>query len=416
MLATIRARWPSLADTAFATVTAGSAGLLLVLLLVAARFLSAADYGRFSYAIALTTIVETLMDIGLGHVTVRGVARERTTATTLFGHVLGLKLVWVAGGLTVLFVVAPLLRPDPPLVRLIYILGVSSAIRSYLLTVRGLLQGLGRFDVEAVTVVADRLLLLVIGTAALASGFGLDGLGVAFVAARGLMLAGVLLLLPRIVGRMRPTFDRIAWKNIQAAALPLGLFMIALNLYTYIDTVILGLMRTDAETGWYAASYRIYEGLTYVPSIGAAVLTPRLSFLYVHDRPMMRRLLGRSLIGAIIAGIVLGGVTALIARPLVSLLFGAAYAPAAAPLQILAAGAMFVFCTWLLHAAAIGTDLDRRLLITTVVGCGANIGLNILLIPTWGIRGAAAATVAAEALTVAILIVQVFSRLRTAGS
>jgi len=412
MLAALRSRFPSVANSAFATITAGSAALLLLLLLVAARFLSAADYGRFSYAIALTTIAETLMDIGLGHVTVRGVARERDSATTLFGNVLGLKLLWVFGGLAALFVIAPLLRPDPPLVRLIYVLALSSAARSYLLTVRGLLQGLGRFDVEAGVVLADRVLLLVTGVAALVSGFGLQGLGAAFVIARGMMLAAVIIGLPRIVGRMRPTFDRAAWKDIQAAALPLGLFMIALNLYTYIDTVILGLMRTDAETGWYAASYRIYEGLTYVPSIAAAVLTPRLSYLYVHDRRMMRRLLGRSLVAAATAGIALGGVTALVARPVVALLFGEAYVAAAAPLQILASGAAFVFCTWLLHAAAIGTDLDRRLLITTVVGCVANVALNILLIPGWGIRGAAAATVAAEALTVGILLVQVFSRLR----
>src|SRR5690348_15045804 len=99
MFADLKSRRPALANSAFATITAGSAALLLVLLLVAARFLTAADYGRFSYAIALTTIAETLMDIGLGHVTVRGVARERESASVLFGNVLGLKLLWVVGGL-----------------------------------------------------------------------------------------------------------------------------------------------------------------------------------------------------------------------------------------------------------------------------------------------------------------------------
>ena len=47
--------------------------------------------------------------------------------------------------------------PDPMVVRLCYLLGISSAIRSYLLTARGLLQGLDRFDLEAAIVVADRV-------------------------------------------------------------------------------------------------------------------------------------------------------------------------------------------------------------------------------------------------------------------
>jgi len=55
--------------------------------------------------------------------------------------------------------------------------------------------------------------------------------------------------------------------------------------------------------------------------------------------------------------------------------------------------------------------LDRRLLVTTSVGLGANVILNLLFIPRWGIAGAAAATVIAEALTVVLLLVQVKRRL-----
>ena len=74
MRTALRARLPFLVDSGYATLTAGSAALLLVLLTIAGRFLSADDYGRFSYALALTTIVETIMDLGLSQVTVRSVA------------------------------------------------------------------------------------------------------------------------------------------------------------------------------------------------------------------------------------------------------------------------------------------------------------------------------------------------------
>ena len=414
MLQRLTARFPHLANTAYATATAGSAGLLLVLLLVAGRFLGVDDYGRFMYALAVTTIIETVMDIGLAHVTVRAVARDPQSAPALFRNVLGLKVAWVAVGLVLVLVSAPLLRSDPIVIRLCYLLGLSSAARSYFLTARGLLQGTNRFDLEAAIVVADRVLLLVLGTATLVMGYDVVALGVTFVIARLIMFVAVTMLLRGLLGSARPTFNPEVWRDLQAAALPLGFFMISLNLYSYVDTVILGVMRSNAETGLYGAAYRIYEGLTYPPSIVASLVTPRLSYLFVHDRTRVNRLLLRTVSGAAGMGILIGGVGIVIAAPLVTLLFGASFAGAARPLQILAGGALFVFCTWILHAAAIATNLDRRLFMTTVVGLGTNVALNLLFIPRWGINGAASATVIAEAVTVMLLIVQL--RRHLAGS
>lgn len=406
MLQRLLARFPHLLNTAYATATAGSAGLLLGLLLVAGRFLGVDDYGRFMYALAVTTIIETVMDIGLAHVTVRAVARDPASAPALFRNVLGLKVAWVAIGLVLVLVSAPLLRHDPVVIRLCYLMGLSSAARSYFLTARGLLQGTNRYDLECAIVVADRVLLLVLGTATLVLGYDVEALGVSFVVSRLVMFVVVTLLLRKLLGNATPTFDRAVWRDLQAAALPLGFFMISLNLYSYVDTVILGVMRTNAETGLYGAAYRIYEGLTYPPSILASLVTPRLSYLFIHDRAQVSRMLTRTVAGAAAMGLVIGGLGVVIAAPLVSLLFGPSFAAAVRPLQILSGGALFVFCTWILHAAAIATNLDRRLFMTTVIGLTSNVLLNVLFIPRWGITGAASATVIAEAVTVLLLIVQ----------
>ena len=112
---------------------------------------------------------------------------------------------------------------------------------------------------------------------------------------------------------------------------------------------------------------------------------------------------------------VLGGAGVILARPLVLLLFGPDFVAAVAPLQILAGGALFVFCTWILHAAAIATNLDRRLFLTTIVGLGTNVALNVVFIRRWGISGAAAATVIAESVTVVLLMVQIRRHLRTSA-
>ena len=404
-----------LKSSGYATVTAGSAVMLVALTMIAGRWMPASEYGKFSFAISLATIIETLMDTGLGPVTVRTVARDHDGAGTLFRHVLGLKIAWAALCLVTLLVVAPILRHDPTVIRACYLLGISSAIRSYVLSTRGLLQGLNRFDLEALTVIADRGLLLVLGTITLIAGYGLFGLCLAFVAARLLMFVIVTAIVMRVTGSARPTYDRAVWLELQTAAMPLGFFLITLTLYTYIDTVILGVMRTDAETGWYAASYRVYEGLMYAPSAFATVLTPRFSQMFIDDRKGLRSLFQRSLFASAAAGLVIGGAAVLLARPMMMLFYGPAYEAAVPPLQVLAGGSMFVFCTWILHSAAIAINLDRRLVGTTAIGLVTNIALNVLFIPRWGITGAAWATVIAEGVTVTLLLMQLQRRLGTAG-
>ena len=87
-----------------------SAGLLLILFVVAGRVLGEVEFGKFSFALALGTIFETLMDFGLHQVTIREVARDKSRAAIVFQHTLGIKLLWTAGGLLALLVSATLLR------------------------------------------------------------------------------------------------------------------------------------------------------------------------------------------------------------------------------------------------------------------------------------------------------------------
>ena len=181
-------------------------------------------------------------------------------------------------------------------------------------------------------------------------------MSLAFVVARLLMFVVVTLIVKRVTGSAVPTYDRAVWRELQAAALPLGFFLITLTLYTYIDTVILGIMRTDAETGWYAASYRVYEGLMYAPSALATVLTPRFSQLFVDDPKRLRALFQRSLLGSAAMAVVVGGAAVWLARPMMLLFYGPAYEAGGAA----AAGARRRLDLRLLHVdPALGRDRDQ---------------------------------------------------------
>src|SRR5262249_31741105 len=167
------------------------------------------------------------------------------------------------------------------------------------------------------------------------------------------------------------------WRRLQTTALPLGFFLVVLNLYSYVDGVMLGVMRGNVETGLYAAAYRTYEGMSYLPSIIAAVLTPRLSELFVSDRRAHRRVGPAGLGSSVGLALVVSGVAYVLATPLLTWLFSDQFAPAASSFRILCLGLPLVFAIWVLHAITISVNRESLLVRTAIVGLAVNVSLNL---------------------------------------
>jgi O-antigen/teichoic acid export membrane protein len=179
-------------------------------------------------------------------------------------------------------------------------------------------------------------------------------------------------------------------------ALTIG-FSLAMGLLNYnFDSVLLGFLRGPSVVGWYNAAYRMLivglsVALTYFTG-----LFPILSRLYVQDREEFRLLVRRTseLWLVFVVPLVAGGM--LLAAPVIRFLYGAAYDNSVAPLRILLWSAAFVMLRWVYMDSLRASGhqaLDLRCAITSAT---LNVLLNVLLIPHYGMIGAAAATVTAD--------------------
>ena len=390
-------------NAARASVSPFSNLLLAALLVIAARSLGDVDYGRFAFALSLAMIFETIINFGLNQVTTREVARDRLVAPLLVANTFGLKLLLAGIAAAGLWLSTHLLGTGPDVRAACYLLGAASIFRSYMLTLRHALQGLERFGLDGAIVILDRLLLFVLGVSCLLGGFGVPGLAASFVAARLLSLLLAWQLAARQVGRIWPAFDFAFWRNLQSRAVPYGIFVLILYFHNHLDTVMLWVLRDDAETGLYSAAYRVYEGLASMPGLMQMVLVPRLAAHHAIGGPSHSRLSQAALrLGTAVAiPMALGMV--LVAPRAVTILYGVAYAEAGAVLQILTAGFVVVYPLFLLQAVALSSGSTASLVRTALVGCGANGALNLILIPQFGMYGAAVATVASEALSAAVM-------------
>lgn len=386
----------------YSAISAGSAGLMLLLLIVAGRSLGVADYGDFVYAITVATIAEALMDLGLHQVTIRAIARDRAQAGRLLHTSIWLKLLPGVGMIVAFGVAVFVLRPEPS-VRLACLLMLgSAAMRSFLLTARGILQGLEQFGPDAVVTTLDRLLLLVACATALWFGASVVQLSAVFLVVRIATAVGGIMLARSHAGP--GSFDRTLSRTLPGEALPVGLFLLVLNLYNRVDTVMLGSLAGQYDTGLYGSAYQIYEGFTYAAAVASSVLIPRLSRLFHEDTVEYRRVVLRSLVGT---G-VLGAVLALAGWPLatfgVRLAFGREYDPAGVTVRCLLLGLPFVYVIWVLHGVALAADRPRVLLWVTGTGTVLNIALNFVLIPRASYNGSAIATVISEAVAMSLLL------------
>src|SRR5262249_51354745 len=96
---------------------------------------------------------------------------------------------------------------------------------------------------------------------------------------------------------------------------------------------------------------------------------------------------------------------------LLPLVFGGAYTAAEAPLRILLASIPLAYVNALLAQSLVATGRERRYAAGAAVCASVNLGLNLLLIPTWGAAGAAWATIATEG----VLLVVCLSSLHNLG-
>ena len=394
-------------NTAFATLSAGSAVLLLIVRALVAPVLGRGGVRPFQWVLTLAMIGEALMDMGVHQITIRSIARDRSQAARLFHNSLALKAVTGTAMFCAMGAISYALSRDLALWHASLVMLGVAVLRSYFLTIRGVLQGLERFGNDCLVVVGDRVLVLVAVWLAVRAGGGIAGVATAFLvrhtaARRGRRGAGA----RASPGRRRPTQlrRRVVARAPARQALPIGMFLVVLNFYSYVDTLMLGVISTFGDTGLYGNAYRIYEGLSYAPAILSAVLTPRLSSLWSADRRGHHRLARQALAAALGLAIALAIPVWIFAQPILVLVFGPAAAEAVLALRLLLAGLGFVFVIWILHAVALSVFQERLLFSTTLIGAVVNASLNLFLIPRYGRNGAALATVLGEFLTLVLLL------------
>lgn len=396
----------SLGSATIRLVSIRGIGYLLALVnsVIILRSLTVQELGAYTYAMGLAALFGLLPNMGIGTVITREVARDRATRSFVrTGIVAQLGL---AVAVTVVVPAFAALLPAQP-VPVGYValaaaqLGMGALSWPYLAVISGRV----RYDKIAL---AD-LISAVAGTLALVAAAlarpGVPAFLLAHLAASAVAVATARFLAAPFFPTARG--PRVRIHELIRTSLPFGVAAFLQSLYTRIDIVFLGQISTARALGLYGAAYKPTNFAVAVGGTVSGTLFPVMARPPLDAVPRTYRRASRGL--AVLAPAMALTLTGL-ASPVLALLGGQRYVPAATLLAVLAWAAA---ANWLY--GPLGTTLqargaERLWLLCLAGGLALNVAGNLWAIPRYGALGAAGTTLATEAILVLLALAAVVRR------
>ena len=357
-----------------------------------ARLLSSADFGRYSVALALSSLFTVFVESGMGGYLVREGTQSPERASVALGHVITLQIVTGTLAIGACALVAVSLGYDQETFIATILLAVSAVAMISQRSFLAILMSLNRSRLYAGFQSVQALV-----TAVATVGAGLAGAGVAGIAAAVMLSAlasfpAAFWLLHRHWDQ-RIRFERSGlWETLGVAA-AYSAAKLGSALLTYIDAVMVQAFKGNVAAAQYGASYRLMMALRMFPLVYADGLAQPAARLARDDRKSLEELLNRAMSQLYVAGLAIGLGGFLLSERIMTTVFGDQYAAAAtaAGLLLLTLPVSFACHPFVIFSLAMGLEkrIARAFAITVVV----NVSTNLVLIPMYGPSGAAGAMV-----------------------
>lgn len=188
-----------------------------------------------------------------------------------------------------------------------------------------------------------------------------------------------------------------AINNIFKDLLSFGFYVVLANsidlISTQIDSLMIGYFLNETEVGFYAVAVIFMSGITLIPKSIQTVTTPAIARHYkIKDFESISFLLKRTMFKTFIITISIALILALFGKTLIGLIFTEDFIPAYIPMLILLIGYSIYASSSAVGGCLSSIGKVQILFKISIICAGLNTVLNFILIPRWGIIGAASAT------------------------
>jgi O-antigen/teichoic acid export membrane protein len=378
----------------------GAAAFAFLSTLILARHLGASGYGTYAWAFAWLSVLQITTTFGFDVLAIRELAAYKATSKWSAMHELlrtGPAIVFLGSSIVSLIALGIGFIFIGPAQRLTFTIAVVFVpVSALMLICQGTIQGFG-------SVVAARLpndfvgpimFIIFLLLAWRASDLRQDA--PTAMALQGTAVFVAFLFGLAILRRARPSIVAAAPAHSRARewfrlAAPLGLLNTIAIVLIQIDVILLGLLRNSTQVGLYSTSARVASFVGIAEFAVTAAYLPMVARLFAAGHvDRLRR--GAPLVT--LAAVTLSAVLALpliVFAPQVLGLFGSSFESGAFVLRVLCVAFLISAVAGQNGALLTMTKNVRPVVLGSCFALVINVGLNLILIPLQGARGAAIA-------------------------
>ncbi len=400
--------WNSLLG-AFGKVSIKLIGFLFTILIV--RWLGDEGYGQYALIWSYVVVVSMLSDAGLNLYAIRELAKRQSGSQYIVGNIIIIRVMLALASMGVITGLVWLLGYAGQFVGQVFL--ASNVLLLYAIQepLDGILQANERFDLSVVAIVGGLLIFVGLGVVLLWLGWHITGVIVARLVN---VLASILLVWKLLAPyqqdlqwRLQPAW----WPQFIRVALPFGLIKLWLSWSSRVDTIILAWFWPEQMVGWYGAVYALILGITVISNSINAALYPALSRQFSQKPERLPQIYANVLKYLLLLSLPIAGVVSLTAGKVVWLLYGAEFAPAGPTLTLMVWMVPLAFISEFLRHALLVANREQDALQGLMLAVLVNLGLNLWLVPSYGLLAAAGAAVMAEAVLALVYLRQLRAEL-----
>jgi Membrane protein involved in the export of O-antigen and teichoic acid len=367
-----------------------------------ARYLGPEKFGLFSYALAFVSIFQGIAKLGLDGIVVRDLVQEPEKRDVYLGTSFWLKLI---GGVITFLIITIIL-----FIQSIFTSNFFTETNIYILIIAfGIIfQSFEVIDfyyqakVQAKYISIRRIIQLIFSSIIKICLvlIGADLIWFVLVSLFdiiSLSIMGWLIYRSQGLPNFVRYFDIEIGKKLLKDSWPLLLSGIAISIYMRIDQVMIKNMLGDREVGLYSAAMRLVEVWYFIPMIITQSVFPAIVNAKKISEDLYYKRLQQLFSLLIWMAIFIAITISIFSKQIIYFLYGEKFTEASIVLAISVWASLFVFVGVGSSKFLLAENLQNLAFYRTFYGMIINIILNFILIPSYGIQGAAIATLINQA-------------------
>jgi O-antigen/teichoic acid export membrane protein len=356
--------------------------------ILAARYMSVHDFGRFGFLVAIVGILSKVIDFGLGPIVFRESSREEDS-NRLLNSAISIRLILFLSVLIIYNLVIYFLGFSSSEFILSNILFISIILSTRMANFRELMATPFKVQLKmhypmTLTILDSLLfLILVIIMPFVRGGINYFVLSYVFSTLPGFIIQ-FLFLEKKFDFKPKIIFYKAGW--LLKEALPLAGFVLLTIVYQQFDVVLLTSYKDEYSAGIYSVATRLTMPLNLIPGI---VVTTVFPYLVKNLRDRLKTDAINSLVykSLFLVSFVLAIIFSFRSETIVVLLFGAKFRAASLPASMIFWSLVFMFFNYFTLDLLTAHSRQILNLIYSLLLVSLNTILNVLLIPQYSYAG-----------------------------